>query len=308
MSDDYIWDGSGDGESDILALEQTMAALRHDRPMRPLGARFVTAATPTSWARPVLLGALLSSALTVLLIWGFVQLDGTDPEATSPGSHAAAVPVAAPPSKRRVRPPVQARDKSATLTAERVELDRRQLEAIEQSLEQSLALLRAMLAAEDLRRSAERAAARRGARDKSRLRSKAAADAALIDCILDPTTCSPSSSMIKEPREPAGRPSSKPSRDTRGLPERLSSSDIRAGIVAVKHRAKSCGRDHDQPSGEKISIKMTISGASGRVLLARATGQYAGTDVGECVAAVFKRARFPKFAKPTLGVIYPIRF
>lgn len=69
MSDDYLWDRSGDPEPDIVTLEQTLAPLRHDG--RPFDPAVLTPAPRRSvWRRTLLPVALAASVvLAVGSLW-----------------------------------------------------------------------------------------------------------------------------------------------------------------------------------------------------------------------------------------------
>lgn len=91
------------------------------------------------------------------------------------------------------------------------------------------------------------------------------------------------------------------------LPDSLSQSAVRSGIEPIKARAKACGASHGALPGEKVVVKITIAGATGRVTYAGALGRHRSTPLGNCVADAFREATFPKFAKTSIGVQYPIR-
>jgi hypothetical protein len=55
-------------------------------------------------------------------------------------------------------------------------------------------------------------------------------------------------------------------------------------------------------------MKLSIEGATGRVHSANALPPWAGTPLGDCVLEVAKTARFPRFSKERVGVVYPVTF
>ena len=90
-----------------------------------------------------------------------------------------------------------------------------------------------------------------------------------VECILDPSKCGGGSSSKKSaPKKAAADPN---------LPEKLTSSDIKAGVGPHKGAAKSCGGKHGAASGEKVTVKLSIAGATGKVTSASAIGKHAGT-------------------------------
>lgn len=123
-----------------------------------------------------------------------------------------------------------------------------------------------------------------------------------VECILDPSKCGGgggSSSKKAAPKKAATDPN---------LPEKLTSTDIKNGVAPHKGAAKSCGGKHGAAPGEKVTVKLSIAGATGNVTSASAIGKHAGTPLGNCVAQALKKASFKKFQKSSLGVQYPIRF
>ncbi len=55
----------------------------------------------------------------------------------------------------------------------------------------------------------------------------------------------------------------------------------------------------------RIELKISVSGATGRVTNAQPVGAFAGTSVGICAARAVRLARFPKFSQPNLVIKYP---
>jgi len=123
-----------------------------------------------------------------------------------------------------------------------------------------------------------------------------------VDCILDPSKCKTGGSKKKKKSSSGGGGSTDPN-----APTQLSTSDVRAGISAVKGSAKSCGSKHGASAGTKVQVKLSIEGATGRVKSAKAMPPHAGTALGNCVAAALKKAKFRTFKKAVMGVIVPIR-
>ena len=53
------------------------------------------------------------------------------------------------------------------------------------------------------------------------------------------------------------------------------------------------------------TVRVTFTGSSGRVTTAIVEGQFAGTPQGSCVARAVRAASVPRFAQPTVSVVYP---
>lgn len=106
-----------------------------------------------------------------------------------------------------------------------------------------------------------------------------------VECILGPGQCS--------------------TRDA-DVPAKLATGDIRAGIQPLKPKAKACFPEHGTAEDWRVTIKLSIAGATGRVTSSVPMREHADTELGRCVAAVLEEARFPRFRAEHLGVIYPI--
>jgi hypothetical protein len=125
-----------------------------------------------------------------------------------------------------------------------------------------------------------------------------------VDCILDPglPKCKGGGGS-----KPSGGTKPPPTGSTDpGVEQTLSQADIKAGIAPVKDAAKACGPKHGAKPGEKVQVRLSISGSSGTVTSATAQGAHQGTPLGNCVAAALKKATFKKFAKASIGAVYPI--
>ena len=90
------------------------------------------------------------------------------------------------------------------------------------------------------------------------------------------------------------------------LPERPTAQDVKDALAKLKGAAKACGVQHGATPGETVKIKLSIAGATGRVTSSTAQSPHAGTELGRCVAEVLADARFPRFRKPSIGVVYPV--
>ncbi len=125
-----------------------------------------------------------------------------------------------------------------------------------------------------------------------------------VDCILNPdlAKCKKGGGGKKRSGGGGGGGASDPS-----APAKLSQADVRAGITVVKPAAKACGSKHRAAPGTKVTVKLSIQGATGRVVSAKATGEHAGKPLGNCVAQAAKKATFKKVKKPQTGVQIPFR-
>lgn len=82
----------------------------------------------------------------------------------------------------------------------------------------------------------------------------------------------------------------------------LTRSDIQAGMRKVMGTARACGAEHS--AAGQVMVSLTIA-SSGKVSAAKATGEFAGTPVGNCVVAAVKGASFPAWDGPPHSMSYP---
>ncbi len=272
MHDDYLWDNSGDLDAEgaqMLALQQTLAPLRYEP--EPLRMQLVTPQPQTRsallrWAPP-----MLAAAAAALLVLGLRSGSSEAPNAsvTSAPPMQSQTPVldpGVPPAKAG-----PARVSAANLPTNLPEKeDRTEVPALQPPAEVSGASSPAET------RTATRAD------EKPRTRKRTPTDR----------------------EEPLGTESSQPS--GAGLRRMLSSSEIRDGVAPLKSKARACGAKHGLDHEARVKVKMTIVGSTGRVSAAAPLGEWAGTPLGACVAAVITNARFPRFTKESLGAVYPI--
>lgn len=293
MREDYVWDKSGDAEPDLVALERTLGALRHGQPMGalPSGTFQRAPVAKSGWAKPIVYGALLSSSLTVLLIWLFLQLGGT--------------PTPQPPT--RVVETIALGPAPVTAPAPepaKPEHDPREVERLRRDLQTTLDRLDAIVVRlEEL----EKKQAQRDMEAKARAKARPEPAPEPLDGLLPerppkpkPKERSPGVECILDP--------SKCRKFDPDLPEKLTSSDIKDAVAPHKGPAKACGVKYGAAPGEKITVKISILGRTGRVTSASAVGHHAATPLGKCVAAEIAKAKFRRFQKKSLGVQYPIRF
>jgi hypothetical protein len=86
-------------------------------------------------------------------------------------------------------------------------------------------------------------------------------------------------------------------------PRKLTRAEIAQGMKKVIPAVTKCGDKHGVTG---VSIAVRVSIAKGAVAGAEASGDHAGTPVGNCVAGAVKNARFPEHREP-LTVMYPFR-
>jgi hypothetical protein len=129
-----------------------------------------------------------------------------------------------------------------------------------------------------------------------RAQSKADSSGSLVDCILAPDL----------PRCQEKKSEAAPTGDAK-LPDRLAQAEIKAGVDAVLPKARACGSKHGAPAGEMVRVKISITGATGKVSSSTPQSPHADTPLGRCVAAALGQAVFPKFSRAGMGAVYPVR-
>ncbi len=119
-----------------------------------------------------------------------------------------------------------------------------------------------------------------------------------VECVIDPSRCSNGKLRTKPTVED---PPSKA-----GLPAAPSSLQIREAMSSVRPQAKACAAKHSGRVGDKVSVKLSVQGSTGKVTSATALDDHAGTPLGRCVADALAKATLPRFAKPQAGVVYSV--
>lgn len=104
---------------------------------------------------------------------------------------------------------------------------------------------------------------------------------------------------------PGARPEAQ--RPGRGAPEKLDTSALKAGIAAAKDAAEARCEDLAD-GGDKVEVKLSIRGSTGKVSSAEVRGAAAGTALGTCVARELKTASFDRFEAAQQGLIVTVRF
>jgi len=71
---------------------------------------------------------------------------------------------------------------------------------------------------------------------------------------------------------------------------------------AVSPRVSACYERFKAPGTVKVKVSIANTGV---VTKSRATGKFAATDTGACVAKAVSQASFPEFAGPSMSLTYP---
>lgn len=121
----------------------------------------------------------------------------------------------------------------------------------------------------------------------------------IADCVLDPSRCG-------QGKAPARDDVSPDEGDGEALPESLTASDIKAGIDQIKPYVVDCARAHNGRSGDRVKIKLTIVGDTGMVSSASILPPELPVALDACIVAAARRATFPRFAKASMGAVFPI--
>ena len=103
------------------------------------------------------------------------------------------------------------------------------------------------------------------------------------------------------PDKPAKHAAAAESSDD-SLPEQLNKGQIVSGMHALSGGVHDCFSKFNAPG--MVSIALTI-GKSGHVSSASATGSFAGTPTGDCVARAVKGGSFPAFKGAPQSITYP---
>lgn len=85
--------------------------------------------------------------------------------------------------------------------------------------------------------------------------------------------------------------------------KRLSRSDIKRAMGSISGRVQGCYNKHQKAGLVMISVRVTPQAK----VSATATGSFAGTPTGNCVAAAVRAAHFPKFSGRPMSFPYPFR-
>jgi hypothetical protein len=79
------------------------------------------------------------------------------------------------------------------------------------------------------------------------------------------------------------------------LPKRLTNKQIARKLSKARRRAQACLRQFGYYK-QTLRVRLTIRGATGRIVSAKALGRYKGTAVGRCGERAVKGAQFSRFS------------
>ncbi len=119
-----------------------------------------------------------------------------------------------------------------------------------------------------------------------------------VECLLNPKSC-----MDDTPKK-----SAKPDApSTPELPSKLSLSQLKAGTAKARNNARNQCADLAS-SGDKVQVKLSIAGATGKVINTTVLGSAAGSALGKCVASKLAASRFDRTLSPQQGTQVTVRF
>lgn len=122
------------------------------------------------------------------------------------------------------------------------------------------------------------------------------------ECILDPSMEGCSAAKAASSASP------KPTINVdASLPDKLTQTQLRDGIEPMKGKAKACGDKYGAAAGTTVRIKLSVSGANGRITSATALSPHDSQPLGQCVAEALKAATFPRFKSTAQGTIFPVK-
>jgi hypothetical protein len=267
---DYLWDRQGEAERDVAYLEAVLGHLRY----RPVDVDVPFPAEREANRSRYVLGAVLLAVAAAITLVFLLQ-----PE---PETRPAPAPVVAPPHEQPevepplVKPPV-------------IEPPPTPADGPDDPPDHEEELRRALKHVDSLGRPKD---GERKARARARSRdARETADAIedVLESLGEPPPASPE--RTNDPH----------------LPEKLGAADVRAGIAPIQAEARACGQTFGAEPGTKVNVKISIEGATGRVTSSTALPPHQGTDLGNCVAKVFAKAKFRRFRRHQMGVQAPIR-
>ena len=91
---------------------------------------------------------------------------------------------------------------------------------------------------------------------------------------------------------------------TVALPARLKVRDIQGGMARVMGSARACGRRFS--TSGRISVRVVVTGGTGRVASVSPKGTHASSLTGRCVARALRSAKFKPFARSRQSFYYTV--
>ena len=126
----------------------------------------------------------------------------------------------------------------------------------------------------------------------------------LIDSALAKEKKAPARRRAPARKDPTPRPAPVTDEPDEDLPDRLARDQVRIGMKRANIGVQACRSS--MAMGGTVTIKVTVSGRTGRIIKAVALGSHRDTPAGKCVAASAKfAARFPRFSGPNMTFQYP---
>jgi hypothetical protein len=104
------------------------------------------------------------------------------------------------------------------------------------------------------------------------------------------------SKKAEEEKKPAAAPAD-------STPAQLGKAEIQQAMAPVASKAQTMCAKYSTGS---VQVKVSVAGPTGRVQSAETVGAFANSTAGNCVAALAKTAKFPKFKDATQSFTYPI--
>lgn len=117
-----------------------------------------------------------------------------------------------------------------------------------------------------------------------------------------PMACKPTTTLV------SGQ--SSPPRAQQGeLPDKLSVSEIKAPLSALSADVSRCARKSGLRRGEKLAVKLVVSGATGRISKSVVVGRDPEHPAhqSDCLGSVLKRAQFSQFRSDTMMFVYKFK-
>lgn len=322
MHDEYLWDRTGQPDPEIERLERQLEALAFHRPAGPVLVPPVPSASPTwsgattrssrwsRWVGP----AGWAVAAAVALSWWLSPPEVVEVEVPVAGAPMADAETGAGRSAAQntdevVRAIAEAQSKVRAIFVETQEATESSPSTMDADLVTALRGLESIL-----NRLEDDASLREEVRDaRPRL-------TALLEAIEEQSLSrrarshrrvkkqrDASGERVRERRRERSRQRTDAHVDETQRLHKLSSSDIKRGMRPVLPAARRCIEEHGVSSLEMIRVKLTILGATGRVVSSTLVDPEGEPQLEACVVQAVSKARFPRFETEKMGVIYPIR-